>query len=154
MGKVDNVTNLSPSDCSYLLIVALFPFPWRPWYLPRDPLAAFFTEIQWGWFITQSYWQGRVYTHLKHTKRQNDLSCPVYHIACIMSTNGSIMTNFLKQSRINIFSKTHSTYNFFLRWLMSPHWSFKCGYCGYSFLLLFAIQVTNSVKKSTFIPQR
>lgn len=43
MGNMGNVTNLSPGDYSHLPIVALSPVHWGPLYLPRDPLAAFFT---------------------------------------------------------------------------------------------------------------
>lgn len=103
-GNVDNVTHLS--DYSYLLVVALLPL-----YLPCDPLAAFFTEIQWGWLVTQSYRQGRVYTHLKQMKRQHERSCPVYHIPDITSTNVPMLTGFQKRSGMNMFTRTHSTCN-------------------------------------------
>lgn len=36
-------------------------------YPPCNPLAAFFTKVERGWFIAQSYRQRRIYAHLKHT---------------------------------------------------------------------------------------
>lgn len=144
MGNESNIINIRRSDYSSQCSPIRLPFL----YLPCNPLAAFFTEIQRGWFITQSYRQGGVYTHLKHRKRQNELSCPVYHVPYVKDTNVSV-TDFRKQSRINIFLvKSIQPKTVF------PIQQFKCDQCGFSFLLLFAMQVTSSVKKCTLIPQR